>query len=129
MSIPRSLEGFDVHSAVARMLDQPALWWQAVGMFVEHFAEWESEWQASQGDETSERKRVHAVRSAAANIGAERLASAAGSLETLLLARASGKLELLPSFLRDELRVSFQQAWGAAAEAWRAHPVSRAETQ
>ena len=129
MPVPRSLDGFDVRGAIARMLDQPALWWQAVGLFVEHFADWENEWQACLGDDALERKRVHAVRSAAANIGAERLASAAASLETFLLARASGKLASLPAFLRDELRVSFQQAWGVAAEAWRANSASGGEVK
>lgn len=119
MPIPCSLPGFDVQAAVSRMLDEPAIWWRAVGLFVEHFADWEREWLACLGDEASERKRVHAVRSAAANIGAERLASAAGALETLLLARAGGKIESLPAFVRDELRDSFREAWTAAAEARR----------
>lgn len=100
------------------------MWWQAVGLFVDHFADWELAWQASLGDAADERKRVHAVRSAAANIGAERLASAAGALETLLLANACGKIDSLPEFLRDELRDCFREAWTAAAEARRADVVS-----
>lgn len=123
MPIPSSLQGFDVQAAVARMLDQPAMWWQAVGLFVDHFADWECAWQASLGDEADERRRVHAVRSAAANIGADRLASAAAALETLLLARAGGKIDSLPEFLRDELRDSFREAWTIAAEARRADRI------
>lgn len=44
MLIPQELEGFDVRDAVARMLDRPELWWQAVGFFVHHFSGWEADW-------------------------------------------------------------------------------------
>lgn len=118
MSVPRSLDGFDVIAAVERMLDQPALWWQAVGLFVEHFADWEGQWQASIGNDLQERKRVHAVRSAAANVGAMRLAEAAGGLEDVLLKRLAGQAVEIPESMRDRLRDSFHQAWQAAAEAW-----------
>lgn len=118
MPVPRSLDGFDVIAAVERMLDQPALWWQAVGLFVEHFADWEGQWQASIGDDLLERKRVHAVRSAAANVGAMHLAEAAGGLEDVLLKRLAGQPAEISDRLRDELRDSFHQAWQAAAKAW-----------
>lgn len=118
MSVPRALDGFDVIGAVERMLDQPELWWQAVGLFVEHFADWEGQWRASIGDDAQERKRVHAVRSAAANVGAVGLADAAGVLEDALLRRISGQPAAVPDRLRETLRASFQHAWLAAADAW-----------
>jgi len=118
MPVPRSLDGFDVIAAVERMLDRPELWWQAVGLFVEHFADWEGQWQSCIGDDTQERKRVHAVRSAAANVGAMQLADAAGGLEDVLLKRLAGEVVEIPEGLRDQLRDSFQQAWLAAAKAW-----------
>lgn len=118
MPVPHSLDGFDVIAAVERMLDQPVLWWQAVGLFVEHFADWEGQWQASIGDDQQERKRVHALRSAAANVGAMQLAEAAGGLEDVLLKRLAGLAAEIPESLRDQLRDSFNQAWQAAAKAW-----------
>ena len=118
MPVPRSLDGFDVIGAVERMLDQPELWWQAVGLFVEHFADWEGAWQACIGDDARERKSVHAVRSAAANVGAVGLADAAGVLEDVLLLRLAGQPADVPETLREPLRASFQQAWLAAAGAW-----------
>lgn len=117
MPVPRSLDGFDVIGAVERMLDQPALWWQAVALFVEHFADWENFWQASIGDDALERKRVHALRSAAANVGALHLAKAAGALEDLLLQRAAGKTVTVPEDFRQHLRDCFHHAWQAAATA------------
>lgn len=118
MPVPRSLDGFDVMAAVGRMLDQPALWWQAVGLFVEHFADWEGRWQASIGDDRQERKWVHAIRSAAANVGAMQLADAAGELEDALLKRLAGETMEIPGDLRDAVRARFNQAWAAAAMAW-----------
>lgn len=117
MSVPRSLDGFDVTGAVERMLDQPVLWWEAVGLFVEHFADWDQAWQAGIGDDAQERKKVHALRSAAANVGAVRLAAAAGALEAFLLQRLAGQAAEVPAGLRQALRDSFQQAWQAAAAA------------
>jgi HPt (histidine-containing phosphotransfer) domain-containing protein len=121
MSVPRSLDGFDVIAAVERMLDQPALWWQAVGLFVEHFAGWEQMWQQSIGDDAQERKKVHAVRSAAANVGAVQLAEAAGALEDLLLKRLADPATDVPASSRQLLQDTFQQAWLAAAAAWTAN--------
>jgi HPt (histidine-containing phosphotransfer) domain-containing protein len=121
MSVPRTLDGFDVTTAVQRMLDQPMLWWQAVGMFVEHFSGWERIWQESIGDDAQERKRVHAVHSAAANVGAVQLAEAAGTLENLLLKRLADPAADVPASSRQQLRDAFQQAWLAASVAWEAN--------
>lgn len=118
MPVPRSLDGFDVIGAVERMLDQPELWWQAVGLFVEHFADWNGQWEACIGDDRLERKRVHALRSAAANVGAMQLADAAGRLEDVLLKRMAGETAGNPESLRAGLRDAFQHAWRSAANAW-----------
>ena len=129
MIVPRSLDGFDVIASVERMLDQPMLWWEAVGLFVEHFATWEQSWQESIGDDALERRRVHAVRSAAANVGAKQLAEVAGELEDFLLRRASGDSADVSPDLRQRLRDSFRHAWASAATARRAsefHPGGRA---
>lgn len=103
--------------AVERMLGQPVLWWQAVGLFVEHYANWEVVWQASIGDDAEERKRVHAIRSAAVNVGAVRLSETAGVLEDLLLERLAGGSKLVPDDLRQRLGDEFRQSWLAAANA------------
>lgn len=120
MSVPRTLDGFDVTAAVARMLDQPALWWQALGLFVAHFADWEQAWQAAIGDDGLEQKRVHALRSAAANVGAQALSEAAASLEAQLLKKRAGLAASVPDSLRASLLASFRQTWRSAAEAWQA---------
>ncbi|MFZ1245398.1 MAG: Hpt domain-containing protein [Azonexus sp.] len=117
MIVPRSLDGFNVIAAIERMLDQPELWWEAVGLFVEHFAGWEQSWQASIGDDTLERKRVHAIRSAAANIGAEQLSERARALEEALLKRTDDNPADITAELRTALKVAFRQAWAAAATA------------
>lgn len=100
------------------MLDQPVLWWQAVGLFVEHFADWESEWRASVGDDALERKKVHALRSAAANVGALNVAERAEALENCLLARLAGGGQDVPEVLRQQLRTDFRRARQVAADAW-----------
>ncbi len=120
MLVPDSLDGFDVSAAVGRMLDQPALWWQAVGLFVAHFADWEAAWQGCVGDDARERKQVHALRSAAANVGATALAASAGALENCLLARLAGGAERVPEALRARLQADFRGAWRGAADARRA---------
>lgn len=115
--VPDFLDGFDVSAAVGRMLDQPMLWWQALGLFVAHFANWEAVWQSSIGDDAQEQKRVHALRSAAANVGAQQLAVSAGVLEGCLLARLAGSQEAVPEALRTRLLADFRQAWKVAADA------------
>jgi len=117
MSIPHSLDGFDVTDAVGRMLDQPVLWWQAVGLFVDHFTHWETEWLASFGDDALERKRVHALRSAAANVGARSLAEKAGVLEDCLLARLAGGPGEVPEASRQGVLLEFRRVWQVAAKA------------
>ena len=69
-SIPSSLAGFNVDAAVGRMFGRRELWWETVELFFAHHATWENEWLLSRGDDALERKKVHALRSAAANIGA-----------------------------------------------------------
>lgn len=120
MPVPRTLDGFDVTAAVARMLDQPALWWQSVGLFVEHFADWEQQWRECAGDDVQERKRVHALRSAAANVGATALVEAAAALEIELQSRLAGQAAPDPDASRQRLLAAYRQAWGAAAAAWNA---------
>lgn len=119
MLIPQQLEEFDVEDAVSRMLDRPELWWQALGLFVTHFCDWASGWQASIGDDALERRRVHAVSSAASNVGAMRLADAAGQLETSLQRRLAGEDSAVDAALRDSLRQAFSAAWCSADTAWR----------
>ncbi len=123
MPVPCSLEGFDVPGAVGRMLDQPMLWWQALGLFVEHFSDWEASWEQAVGDDALERKRVHALRSASATVGAESLSSVAGELEDLLLKRLAGEDLAIPAGLRNRLRDTYRDVWGVAQRAWRLNPV------
>lgn len=87
--LPQDLPGFDVEAAVARMMDNPDLWWQALTIFHTHFADWEAAWHQSRSTREAERKCVHGLRSAAANIGAVRLAAAAAQLENVLMSSNS----------------------------------------
>lgn len=129
MSVPRTLDGFDVAAAVERMLDQPALWWRAIGLFVEHFANWEQTWQECIGDTAGERKCVHSLRGAAANLGATALAATAAALEKQLLKRLADPAVDIPDSLRQDLQKSFRHAWLSAAGAWKSavpSPAGRA---
>lgn len=117
MPIPRSLDGFDVPAAIERMLDRPDLWWQALGLFVDYFSGWERDWQAAIGDDALERKRVHALGSGAANVGAVRLAASAAALEKYLLKQPADRSPEDAEALRRQLRTDFRQSWQAAAEA------------
>jgi len=119
MLIPQELEGFDVKDAVARMLDRPELWWQAVGFFVQHFSGWENAWLDVRGNDQAERRCVHAIRSAAANVGAMRLSALAERLEKLLLQRIAGEDVKIPVDLRADLAAAFSEAWKSADAAWR----------
>lgn len=122
MSASNALDGFDVKAAVDRMLGQFPLWWQALGLFVEHFSGWTKAWQGAQGDLVAERKQVHALRSAAGNVGAIRLAAAAGAMEDALAALMRG--ETVPGLqeLRQRLGDEFSSGWQAAADALRLSP-------
>ncbi len=117
MLIPRQLDGFDVEGAIERMLDSPELWWQAVALFFAHFERWGDAWRASIGDDGAERKQVHALRSAADNIGAVRLAAQAARLEKALLGRLGGKSEAIGDDWRDGLASAFADAMTAIARA------------
>lgn len=115
MLIPRELEGFDVAAAVERMLDRPELWWQAVGLFVTHFSDWPSRWHGALGDDAAERRQVHALRSAAENVGAVRLAAAAARLEAALLGRLAGREVAISDDWRAELTAAYLAAMAAVA--------------
>lgn len=117
MPVPDFLDGFEVSDAVGRMLDQPLLWWQAVGLFVEHFAAWPAAWQGSIGNDAAECRLVHAVGSAAANVGATELLVASSALEQCLRKRQAGQPAPLAEPLRTRLQVAFDRAWGAADRA------------
>lgn len=117
MLIPRELEGFDVAAAVERMLDRPELWWQAVGLFVMHFSDWPSRWHCAEGEDAAERKQVHALRSAAENIGAVRLAAAAASLEAVLLERLAGREVTIGDDYRAELTAAYLATMAVLASA------------
>ncbi len=113
MPIPAELDGFNVSDAVSRMLDQPALWWQSVEIFVDHYADWVDDWRVSQGDGVQEHKRVHALHGAAANIGAEDLAAAARLMEQALAGGTAGQVEAC----RVQLQACYHKTWQAAADA------------
>lgn len=114
MSIPRTLEGFDVPGAVERMLGRQDIWWQALALFVDRFAGWEALWRASIGNDAAERGQVHALGSAAANVGADALTAAARALEKALMARIGGSGVAVDETLRAGLQTAFRQGWGAA---------------
>lgn len=116
--IPQELDGFDIPAAVARMLDRPELWWQAVGFFVCHFADWKTSWLAAVGEDQAERRQVHAIRSAAANVGAAVLADRAEKLERTLLRRIAGEQIEVPAADREALASAFDLSWGNASAAW-----------
>lgn len=115
--MPDVLDGFDVSAAVDRMLGQPALWQQALALFVDHFADWEACWHEAGDDLIQERKQVHALRSAAANVGAIRLASRAADLELAVTSVLKGEpahgLDALRQLLLDE----FKGTWKTASAA------------
>ena len=115
--VPNSLEGFDVAATIDRMLGRKDLWWEALCLFLQHFAHWESEWRQAQGDDAAERRCVHALRSAAANVGASQLSCAAAVLEELLLARLAGKPVMIPPSVRGYLRDCWRTAHAAASAA------------
>lgn len=114
MPIPDVLDGFDVPAAVDRMLGQPALWQQALALFVDHFANWETSWHEAGDDLIQERKQVHALRSAAANVGAIRLAVRAADLELAVTSVSKGGaahgLDALRQLLLDEFRGTWKTA-------------------
>ena len=114
---PNQLAGFNVDHAVERMLGQPTLWWEALGMFVHHFAEWEADWQTSQSSNEAERRCVHALRSSAANIGADHLSCIAATLEELLAKRCVGQDVAIPPSIRWYLKDCFRETWRTAAAA------------
>lgn len=107
--LPR-LDGFDVKAAVARMLGEPALWWQALSVYEAHFGHWDAEWQLVLGDTAAERRKVHVLRSAAGNIGAVRLALDAEVFENFLLAYPGEVASPMAEGLRRRLQHEFELA-------------------
>ncbi len=99
------------------MLDDENLWWQSFCLFVEHYADWLQEWEVSRANLIDERKKVHSLRSAAANIGAVRLAAAAEALEEAL-AGSTACSPAVAEGLRVALRHAYQRTWSVAALAW-----------
>ncbi len=118
-----TLDGFDVKAAVARMLGEAELWWQALALFDTHFGDWDSGWQAAQGDIALERRKVHSLRSAAANIGAVRLALDAEVLENFLLARPDEAATPVAQGLRRQLQHEFDLARAGVRQALATRPV------
>lgn len=126
---PTALAGFEVDQAVERMLGQPELWFAALQLFVRHFADWETKWQAAQGDDAAERRCVHALRSGSANVGASHLSALAATLEERLALRAAGRSETIPESARADLRECFNESWQAAAAACHFSPATAEEKQ
>lgn len=117
--MPKDVAGFEAEQAIARMMDNTELWWRALAIFHAHYEHWEDTWRGSQAEFAAERKCIHALRSAAANVGADRLAAAAAALENALLHAAdcpqnltSLRAHVLASFL--EVRQSTQEALGSS---------------
>lgn len=98
------------------MLDQPQLWLEALQLFVRHFADWEKNWHVLQGDDAAERRCIHALRSGAANVGADRLSAAAAALEELLARCCVGQHIIIPEESRSHLQNCFRTDWQAAAD-------------
>lgn len=120
MSVPLVVKGFDVEATVERMLGRKDLWWDALGLFLQHFAAWGNEWQAVQGDDAKEQRLVHALRSGASNVGANTLACAAAVLEELLTLRLNGKPVTIPPSVRWYVHETWREACVAAGDArWR----------
>ena len=82
---PKDVAGFEACSAIARMMDSEGLWWRVLAIFHDHYEHWEETWRAAQKQPEVERKCLHALRSSAANVGAEKLATVAAALEDSLL--------------------------------------------
>jgi len=123
MSQLPNIDGFDVKAAVARMLGEPELWWQALAVFDTHFGDWDSSWQAGLGDISLERCKVHSLRSAAANIGAVRLALDAEMLENFLLTRANEAATPFAEGLRRQLQHEYELARAGARLALATRPA------
>ena len=110
--LPQDLPGFEVDVTVERMMGRADMWWRVLEIFHVQFCDWPTRWHHSQTVREDERKSVHALRSAAANIGAFRLAAAAAALENALLSAACQTSSLAP--LRVALYECFDQAYESA---------------
>ena len=106
MLIPRELEGFDVAAAVERMLDRPSSGAGCRSVRRAFFGLAVALARCS-GEDAAERRQVHALRSAAENIGAVRLAAAAASLEAALLGRLAGREVAISDDCRAELTAAY----------------------
>lgn len=78
------------------MMNNAPLWLRTLAIFHTHYEHWEKVWSASQTSFEAERKCVHALRSSAANVGADQLAAAAAALEKTLLNQARHPQNLAP---------------------------------
>jgi len=114
-TLPVSLPGFDLADALDRMMGRTDLWWKVLYIFHRQFGSWDAAWRLTQGQRENERKSVHSLRSAAANIGAFRLAAAAAELEQVLMASDFQEAMLPP--LRRRLQESFDEAINACVQA------------
>lgn len=110
--VPQDLPGFEVDVTVERMMGRADMWWRVLEIFHVQFCDWPTRWYHSQGVREDERKSVHALRSAAANIGAVRLATAASALESALLSSTCQPSSL--ASLRTQLYQCFDQAYDSA---------------
>lgn len=116
---PASLRGFEVDYAVNHMWGQPELWWQAVGLFIRRFADWEAQWQAAQGAAERELHCVRNLRQASAEIGAHHLSCVAGVLDELLAKTLAGQTTApVPPSLRYHLQDCYRELWRTATDAY-----------
>lgn len=70
------------------------------------------------GNDAEERRVVHAMRGAAANVGANRLACAAAVLDDLLLLRLAGQQVAIPPAIRWYLQDCWREVWPVAVDAY-----------
>jgi hypothetical protein len=110
--VPLGLPGFEVDATVERMMGRADMWWRVLEIFHIQFCDWPTRWHQSQALHEDERKAVHALRSAAANIGAVRLAAAAAALENTLMSAACPAPSL--TSLREQLYECFDEAYDSA---------------
>ena len=108
------LPGIDMTQALRRMDGDLALFWSLLGDFVSDFSGEAERIQAElgRGDHASARRRAHSLRGMAGNLGAARLAAAAGAIEKALKAEAADGLEGAFAELRRSLAELVEGARG-----------------
>lgn len=105
MAIPKPLSGMDIEAALERLSASEPLWREALALFVERYRGWDEKWRQLSGDPFEERQSLHTLRSAAANIGANKLAELAGDMEAELCAGRGDEA------LRWQVRACFREVW------------------